>query len=174
MRLPWSSKRRDFAFWRLLALGLALAGLSPAIAQHGSTALGDFSQWSAGGPQTGLRKGKVAIRTSDGRTHVYKVEFADTANQQATGMMFRKSMAPDSGMLFPMQPARLATFYMRNTYVPLDIIFIGEGGRVLNVGKGEPLNEDIVAADGLTIAVLELKGGEAARIGLKSGDRIQW
>ena len=89
-------------------------------------------------------------------------------------MMFRKSMAPDSGMLFPMQPARLATFYMRNTYVPLDIIFIGEGGRVLNVGKGEPLNEDIVAADGLTIAVLELKGGEAARIGLKSGDRIQW
>lgn len=89
-------------------------------------------------------------------------------------MMFRKTMAADSGMLFPMQPARLATFYMRNTYVPLDIIFIGQDRKVLNVGKGEPLNEDIVAADGLTAAVLELKGGEAARIGLKPGDTVQW
>ncbi|MFA7440960.1 MAG: DUF192 domain-containing protein [Sphingomonadaceae bacterium] len=127
-----------------------------------------------GQPQTGLREIPLVIRTADGGVHRYRVEVAETAQQQATGMMFRTEMPRDHGMLFPMRPARVATFYMRNTLVPLDIIFIATDNRVLNIGAGKPLDESIVASDGEAAAVLELNAGEAQRIGLQPGDHIGW
>jgi uncharacterized protein len=116
----------------------------------------------------------VRVTTSDGRTHIYKAEVARTSAEQTRGLMHRRKMPRDAGMLFPMNPVRVASFWMRNTYLPLDIIFISPEGRVLNVGEGRPLDETPVEAVGLTGAVLELNRGEAARIGLKAGDRVSW
>lgn len=116
----------------------------------------------------------VSIATSDGKTHVYKAEVARTEAEQAQGLMYRRTMPRNAGMLFPMMPARAASFWMRNTYLPLDIIFISPEGRVLNVVQGKPLDETPLEAEGLTGAVLELNQGEAARIGLKPGDPVSW
>lgn len=159
----------------ILCAALVLAGAPFAAGSRAEpTGMGDFSAWSAGKPQTGLRVTTATLHTADGGKHAYKVEIAETGEQQAMGMMFRKEMARDTGMLFPMDPPRRAGFYMRNTYVPLDIIFIGADGRVLNIGSGRPLDETVIPSEGLAKAVLELRAGEARRIGLRPGDRIDW
>jgi uncharacterized protein len=116
----------------------------------------------------------VTIATSDGRTHRYKAEVARTPEQQARGLMYRRTMARDVGMLFPFPEPRMASFWMSNTYLPLDIIFISPEGRVVNVGEGVPLRLDTVESTGPAGSVLELNRGEAARIGLSPGDRISW
>lgn len=158
----------------LLALCLAATAL-PAKQPPAGTALGDFSAFSVGSPQTGLAVVPLSLATADGKTHRYKVELAETQGQQAIGMMFRKEMPRDTGMLFPMRPARAAGFYMRNTYISLDIIFIGPDRRVLNIGANAvPLSETLVKSSGPVSAVLELRAGEAARIGLKPGDKVDW
>ncbi len=159
----------------LAALAILIAGAPLAAKSPPGTALGDFSGFSVGSPQTGLVVKPLTITTAAGKSHRYTVEIAQTQQQQATGMMFRKSMARDTGMLFPMSPARAASFYMRNTYVPLDIIFVGPDRRVLNIGaNAEPLSEALVSSAGPVSAVLELTAGEAARIGLKPGDKVSW
>ncbi len=117
---------------------------------------------------------RVVLTTADGRTHRYTAEIAATPEQQARGLMYRRSMPRDRGMIFPMQPPRRASFWMQNTYLPLDIIFVGTDGRVLNVGRGVPESTAFVEAVGLTGAVLELNAGEAERIGLKPGDKVSW
>lgn len=157
---------------RLLLLALALLAQAPALrAQDG---LPDFSAYSIGEPNKGLRVISLAIETASG-VHRYRVEVAETPAQQARGMMFRRSMARDTGMIFPMEPPRPAAFWMRNTYVPLDIIFLSPDERVLNIAAdAQPLTETTRPSKGVAGAVLELKGGEAARIGLRPGDRIRW
>ncbi len=137
--------------------------------------MGDFSAFGLGAPQTGLATRKLTVTTAGGKSHAYTVEIAATQQQQATGMMFRKAMPAGTGMLFPMNPPRPASFYMRNTYLPLDIIFIGTDRRVQTIGaNATPLSESLVSSTGPVIAVLELRGGEAARIGLKPGDKVAW
>lgn len=133
-----------------------------------------LAEQAVAAPASELEKLPVRLTTSDGRTHVYTAEVARTPEEQAQGLMYRRAMPRDAGMLFPMAPPRAASFWMRNTYLPLDIIFISPEGRVLNVAQGEPLNETPVEAVGLTGAVLELNQGEAARIGLKPGDQVNW
>lgn len=137
-------------------------------------AMPDFSRFSLEQPNQGLEVVPVTITTRKG-THRYRVEVAATPGQQATGMMYRREMAADTGMLFPMNPPRDASFWMRNTYVSLDIIFIGADGRVLNVAeRAEPLSDRLVSSRGPAAAVLELKAGEAKRIGLAPGDLVRW
>jgi len=129
----------------------------------------------AGQPQTGLRTLALTIMTGDGKSHVYKVELAATPAQQAHGMMFRTSVAPGTGMLFPLQPPRPASFWMRNTLVSLDLIFIGANGRVRNIIAGAvPRSDAPLKSVGAVAAVLELKAGEADRIGLRPGDAVRW
>jgi uncharacterized membrane protein (UPF0127 family) len=167
-----------------LLLSALLLSAAPALAQApgqamgqapaGKSALPDFSTFSVGAPNAGLRVITLPIETASG-LHRYRVEVAETPEQQARGMMFRKSMARDSGMLFPMVPPRPAAFWMRNTYVSLDIIFLSPDERVLNIAaQVPPLTDTTRPSAGVTGAVLELKGGEAARIGLKPGDRVRW
>ena len=112
--------------------------------------------------------------TARGKPHVYTVEVARSSDQQARGLMYRRTMARNHGMIFPMQPPRPASFWMENTYLPLDIVFIGAGNEVLNVVHGQPLSEDQLNSLGTTIGVLELNAGEAARIGLKPGDKVDY
>jgi len=155
-----------------LLLALAAAGL-PAAADARLPARAATAE--TGQPQTGLRVVPLTIETADGATHRYRVEVAETAAQQAHGMMFRTAVPPGTGMIFPMNPPRPASFWMRNTLVSLDLIFIGADGRVRNiVARAVPRSEALLASAGPVAAVLELAGGEAERIGLKPGDKIRW
>jgi hypothetical protein len=123
-------------------------------------------------PNRGLATATLSIETKAGPKS-YRVEIARTAAEQATGMMYRTEVPKGTGMLFPFDPPRPASFWMRNTYVPLDIVFIGADGRVLNVeANAVPLSETMRSSKGSAAAVLELAGGEAARIGLMPGDRV--
>jgi hypothetical protein len=117
----------------------------------------------------------VTVRVEAGnKLHRYKAEVARTPDQQSRGLMHRKAMARDAGMLFLFPEPRMASFWMANTYLPLDIIFISPEGRVVNVGEGVPLTTQTVNSTAPAGSVLELNRGEAARIGLKPGDRISW
>lgn len=123
-------------------------------------------------PNQGLKTAPVEFVTARGR-FTYRVEIAATSEQQACGMMFRETMAPGTGMAFPMQPPRATGFWMENTILPLDIIFVSPQGRVLNVRQGQPYSRDVLNSAGVTGEVIELKAGEAERIGLKPGDRVR-
>lgn len=116
---------------------------------------------------------KLTARTSRGPV-VFLVEVADTALKAEYGLMCRRSLAPDRGMLFTFAgPPVDRAFWMRNTLIPLDIIYIRPDGRVLSVAANtQPLNEMPIPAGGPTRAVLELPAGRAAQIGLMPGDRI--
>lgn len=90
-------------------------------------------------------------------------------------MMFRRNVPPDSGMIFLYPEAQPLTFWMKNTLVPLDLIFIDSDHRILNVAaSAEPLSLDPIASSGPAIAVLEIAGGRAAQLGIKAGDRVDW
>ncbi|MFN3371196.1 MAG: DUF192 domain-containing protein [Sphingomonadaceae bacterium] len=158
----------------LVALALAVApAATPAVGRP--PAAEAPSEAKPGKPQTGLRVVPLTIETSDGRTHRYRVEVAETAAQQAHGMMFRTSVPAGTGMIFPMRPPRPAAFWMQNTLVSLDLVFIGADGRVRNIAeRAVPRSEALLASAGPVAAVLELAGGEAERIGLRPGDRIRW
>ncbi|PZU47101.1 MAG: DUF192 domain-containing protein [Sphingomonas sp.] len=155
---------------RAFALALALAAL-PAAAPAFAT-----GSIAAGKPQTGLKVVPLTIVTaSSGKIHAYKVEVAQTEAQQAHGMMFRTKMAPNTGMIFPMNPPRQAGFWMENTLIPLDLLFIGADGRIRNiVSNAVPKSRAALMSAGPVAAVLELAGGEADRIGARPGDKVSW
>jgi uncharacterized membrane protein (UPF0127 family) len=129
----------------------------------------------SGRPQTGLKIVPLTIETAGGKRHTYKVEVAASSAQQATGMMFRTKMGPMTGMIFPMDPPRQATFWMENTLIPLDLLFIGSDGRIRNIiSNAVPKSRAQLPSAGPVAAVLELAGGEADRIGAKPGDKVIW
>ncbi|WP_164156801.1 DUF192 domain-containing protein [Sandarakinorhabdus rubra] len=131
-----------------------------------------LSGTAAACPFADLKRGTAIFETAKGR-FTYKVELALTSQQQACGLMFREKMAPAAGMAFPMNPPKQAAFWMENTILPLDIIFVSPAGRVLNVLRGEPYSRALLPAAGITGEVIELNAGEAERIGLKPGDRVR-
>lgn len=112
---------------------------------------------------------------SGGERHVFQTEVASTPAEQTRGLMFRESLADDAGMIFPFDPPREASFWMRNTVIPLDMIFIGEGGVILNIEREvEPLTFDSRRSAGPVIAVFEIAGGRAAELGIEAGDHVSW
>ncbi len=114
----------------------------------------------------------LAIVTATGE-HRFQVEVARTDEQRARGLMFRKFMPQDRGMLFDFKTEQPVMMWMRNTYIPLDMIFITRDGRVINVAENtEPLSERTIASAAPAFAVLEVNAGVSRKIGLKSGDRI--
>lgn len=130
---------------------------------------------ASGRPQTGLKIVPLTLVTADGRRHGYKVELAQTQAQQAIGMMHRTRVPAGTGMLFPFDPPRPASFWMRNTPVSLDLVFIGADRRVRNIVAGAvPHSLAMMHSVGPVVAVLELAGGEAERIGLAPGDAANW
>ncbi|MCG9916591.1 MAG: DUF192 domain-containing protein [Phenylobacterium sp.] len=103
----------------------------------------------------------------------FQVEIADNDATRAQGLMYRKSLAPDRGMLFDFHTPRPVAFWMRNTYISLDMIFIRADGRILSIARNTvPLSEEGVPSGGPVRAVLELIGGRAAQIGALPGDRV--
>ena len=120
-------------------------------------------------PESGLRV--IPLRVG---SHAFRVEVASSEEEQQRGLMFRKAMGADEGMIFLRQPPDYAAFWMRNTVIPLDIIFIGRDRRILNIAHGVPYDETPLPSAGLALAVLELNGGRAAELGIKPGDTVTW
>ena len=113
--------------------------------------------------------------TSGGQAIEISVEVARSRVEQAKGLMFRTEMGASEGMLFPFEEPREASFWMRNTVIPLDIIFVGTDCRILNIeADAVPYSEDKRRSDGVAIAVLELNGGRAAELGIAPGDKVDW
>jgi uncharacterized membrane protein (UPF0127 family) len=106
--------------------------------------------------------------------HRFTVEVAETPAQMEQGLMFRKTMAPDAGMLFDYMTPTLATMWMRNTLIPLDMLFVDAQGRIVNIQeRAVPQSLDVISAAAPVRAVIELNGGTAARLGIAPGDRVQ-
>lgn len=124
---------------------------------------------------SGLDLATLTIASAGGGSHVFTVEMARTSDQQAQGLMHRRTLAPDAGMLFPFDPPRPASFWMRNTLIPLDMIFIRADGTIARVAANAvPLSETPVAVEEPVTAVLEIAGGRAAQLGIRDGDRVSW
>jgi uncharacterized membrane protein (UPF0127 family) len=112
------------------------------------------------------------ILTSTGR-HAFQVEIANNDASREHGLMDRRYMAADHGMLFEFDREEPVAFWMKNTYIPLDMIFIAPSGGVTRIAaNAEPLSERVIPSGPPCIAVLELNGGAAASIGLKVGDKV--
>jgi uncharacterized protein len=103
----------------------------------------------------------------------FTVELALSPEQQQQGLMFRKSMAADAGMLFDFGGPRPATFWMKNTIIPLDMLFIAADGRIADIHeRAVPLSEATISSKVPVRAVLELNGGTVSRLGIKPGDVV--
>ena len=117
----------------------------------------------------------LTITTAKGARHRFTVEVARTPEEQTRGLMERQSLAPDRGMVFPYEPAQAVAFWMKNTLIPLDIIFIAPGGKILRIEANTvPLSLDPVGSGDAVEAVLEIAGGRAAELGIAAGDKVEW
>ena len=155
------------------AIGLALL-LTAWSANPGEAASGSTQAAAAVHPVSGLKVVPLTV-THAGKAHAFRVEVAATGEEQATGLMFRTAMGADEGMIFPMDPPRGASFWMRNTVIPLDLIFVGTDGRISNIAADAiPYNEMPLVSTGLVKGVLELNGGRAAQLGIVAGDKVEW
>lgn len=157
------------------ALALTLAGCSPAAEAGRVDAQARSSEAAASAhPISGLKVIPLTV-SSDGKAHRFAVELADTPEAQQKGLMFRTELGPDEGMIFPSEPPAPRSFWMKNTPLPLDIIFIGADRHILNIAaETPPYTLDSVTSNGITSGVLELRGGRAAELGIKPGDRVEW
>jgi hypothetical protein len=105
--------------------------------------------------------------------HVFSVEMATTEEEKTTGLMYRKELAEGKGMLFDFTPEQEVSMWMKNTYIPLDMIFIRADGRILRIAENtEPLSTKIIPSRGLAKGVLEVIGGTAQKYGIQPGDRV--
>ncbi len=125
------------------------------------------------GSEAAVQTEELTVETSNGPVRL-NVEIADTAEERARGLMFRQSLADDHGMLFDFPEPEHASFWMRNTLISLDIIFIGPDGRILNIADHTtPYSDAPVRATGLTRGVLEIRAGRAEELGIRPGDRVR-
>jgi uncharacterized protein len=114
----------------------------------------------------------LEIATKSG-VQVFSVEIATTEEEKTTGLMYRKELADGKGMLFDFSPEQQVSMWMKNTYIPLDMIFIRADGRILRIAENtEPLSTKIIPSGGLAKAVLEVIGGTAKKYGIAPGDRV--
>jgi len=105
--------------------------------------------------------------------HVFSVEMATTEEEKTTGLMYRKELADGKGMLFDFSPEQEVSMWMKNTYIPLDMIFIRSDGRILRIAENtEPLSTKIIPSRGLAKGVLEVIAGTAQKYGIAPGDRV--
>lgn len=115
---------------------------------------------------------KLTIDTATG-AHGFKVEVMRTEPERERGLMYRKTMPRDHGMLFQYPSEQPVTFWMHNTYLPLDMIFIDKAGRVVSVARdAKPMDDTLIPSEGPALGVLEVDAGVAASIGLKPGDVV--
>ena len=165
-------KGRSRSRWNSRNFALALAAL----------ALLPGCQASDAGNTTasqGTAQAVVTIESGSAR-HVFKVDVARTPQEQQRGLMFRTGIPADSGMLFAPYPAegggpREASFWMKDTPSPLDIIFIRADGTIAHIAENTvPFSTDQVRSGEPVAAVLEINGGRSAELGISVGDKVSW
>ncbi len=145
----------------LLALAALCAGSADAIGRR------------APAPFAGLPRADIQVITAAGR-HDFKVWIADDDQSRERGLMFVKALPADHGMLFLFERPHFAAFWMKNTYLSLDIVFINSQGIVVNIARNtEPLSLRPIESAAPVAGVLELIAGTAAKIGLTAGDRVR-
>lgn len=116
--------------------------------------------------------GTLVLKTATG-DHNFTIEVATTDQERALGLMFRRSLPENSGMLFIYDPPQPATMWMKNTLIPLDMVFISAEGKVHRIESNtEPFSTTVIPSEGEVVGVLELNAGEADKIGLKRGDKV--
>ncbi len=113
------------------------------------------------------------VAVTPGGEKSFTIEVADDAGERSTGLMFRETMADDRGMLFVFEQTRPVSFWMKNTPMPLDLIFIAEDGTVSAVLPGEPFSEAAISPGEPVRFVLELKAGTAKKAGIVEGIRLR-
>ncbi|MEO0590067.1 MAG: DUF192 domain-containing protein [Pseudomonadota bacterium] len=152
---------------------IAVAGCSPAGAA-GEPAVAPVAQEeSARHPISGLEIAEVTVISGDKRIP-FNTEFALSRQAQGRGLMFRESLGDDEAMIFPNDPPATRSFWMKNTPISLDIIFIGVDRRIANIETAVPYSLESVLSDGEVIAVFEIRGGLAAELGIAPGDQVLW
>lgn len=160
-------------FKRGLGAALAAATLLLSAACQGDAGA------SGNAAATAVKTVPVMVQTSGGARHQFTVEVASTVDAQERGLMYRTNIGPNGGMLFAPYPpeggpGKAASFWMKNTPTPLDIIFIKDG-TIVNIAENTiPYSEDPVASEGTVNAVLELVGGRSAELGIGPGDKVTW
>ena len=139
--------------------------------------------WAAGAPSSAqivaqielqrFERDVLSIETADGRRQRFEIELAVTGAQRAQGLMYRRSLAEDGGMLFLYGGAGMLSMWMKNTPIPLDMMFIAPDGRIVDIAERTvPYSLETVASRFAASAVLEVNGGTVARLGIRPGDRV--
>ncbi len=158
-----SLESRSFAPFRAAALLMMSLLCGAALAQ--SMPLENLAHF----PRTTL-----TISTG-GRLQRFRVWIADTPTREAQGLMFVRDLPADEGMVFPMRPPQVAYFWMKNTYIPLDMLFIGTNGRIAKIiVNARPFSLATLSSDVPVEAVIEIRGGEAKKLEFKVGQKVIW
>ncbi len=116
---------------------------------------------------------RLAIETRDGRRYDFEVELAVTPRQRAWGLMFRHSLGARQGMLFLFAREAPRAFWMKNTPLALDLLFLDRAGAIVSIAGGQPFDETPIPSGAPAAAVLEVVAGTAARLGLAPGDWVR-
>ncbi|MEX1108431.1 MAG: DUF192 domain-containing protein [Dongiaceae bacterium] len=141
---------------------------------RGSTALLLLASIGRVGPVAANGAGDVVtITTASGGEIHFVVEIARTSAERSVGLMHRDRLDPDQGMLFLYEAERIVTMWMRDTRIPLDMLFIGADGKIVAIReRAVPFSEEVINSQKPVIAVLELNGGTVSRLGIKPGDVV--
>ncbi|MFN3389345.1 MAG: DUF192 domain-containing protein [Allosphingosinicella sp.] len=166
-------------FFVAAALAVACAACQAAPAQQNSAPPAaavepEAEAETATHPVSGLELAPLEIR-SGSKVHRFTVEIARTEREQAYGLMNRTKLGPNEGMLFPFPSPRPASFWMKNTLIPLDMIFVRADGSIARIAaRTVPHSLEGVAVGEPVAAVLEIAGGRAAELGIDETARVSW
>lgn len=162
---------RAFLYSLLLPLSMLTPACSPQAAENTPT---PAATQAAVHPVSGLQVIPLTVTTPKG-PHAFRVEVARSPQEQARGLMFRTEMGPDEGMLFPYDQPRVLSFWMKNTVLSLDLVFIDEQHRIINIAENAvPYSEQSILSDAPGVAVLELNAGRARELGIVAGNKVDW
>jgi uncharacterized membrane protein (UPF0127 family) len=138
-----------------------------------ATAAGGGFASPADGVPAQFAHAALRIETTHGRRD-FDVQVAQSDAEQELGLMWVRILPVDQGMIFPMNPPRVASFWMKNTYIPLDLLFLDRHGRIACIQAGKPLTLDIVTCAEPASAVLEIAGGQSSAQRIRVGDKVSW
>ena len=110
-----------------------------------------------------------------GHPRHFRAWIANTVARQEQGLMFVRDLPADEGMIFPMSPPQVAQFWMKNTYIPLDMLFVGTDGRIAKIiANARPFSLAVLSSGVPVEAVVEIRGGEAHKLGITVGSHVDW
>ena len=145
-----------------MAVAVAVAVAACSAGEHASNAFADFA------------RAHVTLTSSAG-SHTITAWIADTPARRERGLMFVHVLPPEAGMIFFFETPRYVSMWMKNTFIALDLLFIDEGGRIVNIARdARPMSLDTIDSAAPVVAVLELPAGTAERLSLQAGDHVSY